>query len=108
MSLYQPAVCREYSLFRLLNALGRDIAIVIRHPRSPDGARLHIASPMSSTPPSDKRNGRLYSGHRSLGRCPPSAGRSRLGGPTRKTATVRPFSPGIRTKGSSTMTTTGL
>ena len=38
---------REYSLerlFRLLNALGRDIDIVIRQPRSTDGARLRIAA----------------------------------------------------------------
>ena len=38
---------REHSLerlFRLLNALGRDIDIVVRKPRSADGARLRIAS----------------------------------------------------------------
>ena len=38
---------REYSLerlFRLLNALGRDIDIVIRRPRSGDGGRPRIAA----------------------------------------------------------------
>ena len=38
---------REYSLerlFRLLNALGRDVDIVIRPPRSGDGGRLRIAA----------------------------------------------------------------
>ena len=54
MGLSQPDVSRllrgdfrEYSLerlFRLLNALGRDIDIVIRQPRSTDGARLRIAA----------------------------------------------------------------
>ena len=54
MGLSQPDVSRllrgdfrEYSLerlFRLLNGLGRDIDIVIRQPRSTDGARLRIAS----------------------------------------------------------------
>ena len=54
MGLSQPDVSRllrgdfrEYSLerlFRLLNALGRDIDIVIRQPRSADGARLRIAA----------------------------------------------------------------
>ena len=54
MGLSQPDVSRllrgdfrEYSLdrlFRLLNALGRDIDIVIREPRSADGARLRIAA----------------------------------------------------------------
>ena len=52
MGLSQPDVSRllrgdfrEYSLarlFRLLNALGRDI--VIRQPRSTDGGRLRIAA----------------------------------------------------------------
>ena len=54
MGLSQPDVSRllrgdfrEYSLerlFRLLNALGRDIDIVIRQPCSADGARLRIAA----------------------------------------------------------------
>ena len=54
MGLSQPDVSRllrgdfrEYSLdrlFRLLNALGRDIEIVIRESRSADGARLRIAA----------------------------------------------------------------
>ena len=54
LGLSQPDVSRllrgdfrEYSLerlFRLLNALGRDIDIVIRQPRSADGARLRIAA----------------------------------------------------------------
>ena len=39
---------REYSLlerlFRLLTALGRDIDIVIRHPRSATGGKLRIAA----------------------------------------------------------------
>ena len=38
---------REYSLerlFRLLTALGRDIDIVIRQPRSPTGGKLRIAA----------------------------------------------------------------
>ena len=38
---------REYSLerlFRLLTALGRDIDIVIRPPRSADGGKLRIAA----------------------------------------------------------------
>ena len=38
---------REYSLerlFRLLNALGRDIDIVVHQPRSADGGRLRIAA----------------------------------------------------------------
>jgi predicted XRE-type DNA-binding protein len=38
---------REYSLerlFRLLTALGRDIDIVIRQPRSADGGKLRIAA----------------------------------------------------------------
>ena len=53
MGLSQPDVSRllrgdfrEYSLerlFRLLNALGRDIDIVVRQPRSAAGARLRIA-----------------------------------------------------------------
>ena len=53
LGLSQPDVSRllrgdfrEYSLerlFRLLNALGRDIDIVIRQPRSIDGGRLRIA-----------------------------------------------------------------
>ncbi len=41
---------REYSLerlFRLLNALGRDIDIVIRPPRSPAGGKLRIAAETS-------------------------------------------------------------
>ena len=54
LGLSQPDVSRllkgdfrEYSLerlFRLLTALGRDIDIVIRRPRSPDGAKLRIAA----------------------------------------------------------------
>ena len=54
MGLSQPDVSRllrgdfhEYSLerlFRLLNALGRDIDIVVRQPRSADGGRLRIAA----------------------------------------------------------------
>ena len=54
MGLSQPDVSRllrgdfrEYSLerlFRLLNALGRDIDIVVRQPRSADGGRLRIAT----------------------------------------------------------------
>ena len=54
MGLSQPDVSRllrgdfrEYSLerlLRLLNALGRDIDIVIRKPRSADGGKLRIAS----------------------------------------------------------------
>ncbi len=54
MGLSQPDVSRllrgdfrEYSLerlFRLLNALGRDIDIVIRQPRSADAGRLRIAA----------------------------------------------------------------
>ncbi len=35
---------REYSLERLLNALGRDIDIVIRNPRSAEGGKLRIAA----------------------------------------------------------------
>ena len=56
MGLFQPDASRlprgdfrEHSLehlFRMLNALGRDVDIVIRQPRSPDCARLHI-SPMA-------------------------------------------------------------
>ena len=52
MGLSQPDVSRllrgdfrEYSmerLFRLLNALGRDIEIVVRPPRSTSGGRLRI------------------------------------------------------------------
>ena len=54
LGLSQPDVSRllrgdfrEYSperLFRLLNALGRDIDIVVRQPRSADGGRLRIAA----------------------------------------------------------------
>ena len=54
MGLSQPDVSRllrgdfrEYSmerLFRLLNALGRDIDIVIRQPSSTDGGRLRITA----------------------------------------------------------------
>jgi len=54
MGLSQPDVSRllrgdfrEYSLerlLRLLNALGRDIDIVIRPPRTPDGGRLRITT----------------------------------------------------------------
>ena len=54
LGLSQPDVSRllrgdfrEYSLerlFRLLTALGRDIDIVIRQPRSAAGGRLHIAA----------------------------------------------------------------
>ena len=54
LGLTQPDVSRllrgdfrEYSLerlFRLLNALGRDVDIVIRPPRSDDGGRLRIAA----------------------------------------------------------------
>ena len=54
LGLTQPDVSRllrgdfrEYSLerlFRLLNALGRDVDIVIRPPRSADGGRLRIAA----------------------------------------------------------------
>ena len=54
MGLSQPDVSRllrgdfrEYSLerlFRMLNALGRDIDIVIRQPRFADGARLRVAA----------------------------------------------------------------
>ena len=54
MGLSQPDVSRllrgdfrEYSLerlLRLLNALGRDIDIVIRKPSSADGGRLRIAA----------------------------------------------------------------
>jgi len=54
LGLAQPDVSRllrgdfrEYSLerlFRLLNALGRDIDIVIRAPRSTDAGRLRIAA----------------------------------------------------------------
>ena len=54
MGLSQPDVSRllrgdfrEYSLerlFRLLNALGRDIDIIIRQPSSADGGRLRIAA----------------------------------------------------------------
>ena len=54
MGLSQPDVSRllrgdfrEYSmerLFRLLNALGRDIDIVIRQPGSTDGGRLRITA----------------------------------------------------------------
>ncbi|MDE0680639.1 MAG: helix-turn-helix transcriptional regulator [Gammaproteobacteria bacterium] len=54
LGLAQPDVSRllrgdfrEYSLerlFRLLTALGRDIDIVIRPPRSTDGGRLRIAA----------------------------------------------------------------
>ena len=64
MGLSQPDVSRlgrgdfrEYSLerlFRLLNALGRDIDIVIRQPRSADGAlRFHPMSPVSGNPKGD-------------------------------------------------------
>ena len=58
MGLSQPDVSRllrgdfrQYSLerlFRLLNALGRDIDIVIRQPRSTDGGRLRIAAAESA------------------------------------------------------------
>ena len=54
MGLSQPDVSRllrgdfrDYSLerlLRLLNALGRDIDIVIRNPRSADGGKLRIAA----------------------------------------------------------------
>ncbi|MXW92484.1 MAG: XRE family transcriptional regulator [Rhodospirillaceae bacterium] len=54
LGLTQPDVSRllrgdfsEYSLerlFRLLNALGRDVDIVIRPPRSDAGGRLRIAA----------------------------------------------------------------
>ena len=54
LGLSQPDVSRllrgdfrEYSLerlFRLLTALGRDIDIVIRQPRSPTGGKLRIAA----------------------------------------------------------------
>ena len=54
MGLSQPDVSRllrgdfrEYSLerlFRLLNALGRDIDIVVRPPRSPSGGKLRITA----------------------------------------------------------------
>ncbi|MXW20150.1 MAG: XRE family transcriptional regulator [Gammaproteobacteria bacterium] len=54
LGLAQPDVSRllkgdfsEYSLerlFRLLNALGRDVDIVIRPPRSTAGGRLRIAA----------------------------------------------------------------
>ena len=54
MGLSQPDVSRllrgdfrEYSLeclLRLLNALGHDIDIVIRNPRSADGGKLRIAA----------------------------------------------------------------
>ncbi|MXW21376.1 MAG: XRE family transcriptional regulator [Gammaproteobacteria bacterium] len=54
LGLSQPDVSRllrgdfsEYSLerlFRLLNALGRDIDIVIRRPRSDAGGRMRIAA----------------------------------------------------------------
>ena len=54
LGLSQPDVSRllrgdfrEYSLerlFRLLNALGRDVDIVIRQPRSATGGKLRIAA----------------------------------------------------------------
>ena len=54
LGLSQPDVSRllrgdfrEYSLerlFRLLTTLGRDIEIVVRQPRSPDGGRLRVAA----------------------------------------------------------------
>ncbi len=58
MGLSQPDVSRllrgdfrEYSLerlFRLLNALGRDIDIIVRPPRSAEGGKLRIAAPGSA------------------------------------------------------------
>ncbi|MCY4283993.1 MAG: helix-turn-helix transcriptional regulator [Thiotrichales bacterium] len=76
MGLSQPDVSRllrgdfrEYSLerlLRLLNALGRDIDIVIRPPRAPDCGRLRIATAEPVSRPGPAGRGCLWAGSESL------------------------------------------